>query len=90
MPLWLITLWFCFASTICHSLKFLQKSKLFQVLVGGLLAPVSYLAGNEMNAVSFGLSVTNTFVILSVLWGVLMLIFFALKSQLIQEEARYA
>ena len=90
MPLWLITLWFCFASTICHSLKFLQKSKLFQVLVGALLAPISYIAGNEMNAVSFGLTVTNTFVILSILWSLLMVIFFALKSHLMQEEVRYA
>ncbi len=90
MPLWLITLWFCFASTICHSLKFLQKSKLFQVLVGALLAPISYIAGNELNAVSFGLTVTNTFVILSILWSLLMVIFFALKSHLMQEEVRYA
>lgn len=89
MPLWLITLWFCFASTLCHSLKILQKSKLFQALVGALLAPISYLAGNEMNAVSFGLTVTNTFVILSVIWGLLMILFFTLKSYLIHEELRY-
>lgn len=89
MPLWLITLWFCFASTLCHSLKFLQSSKLFQGLVGALLAPISYLAGNEMNAVSFALTITNTFVILSVIWGLLMILFFSLKSYLIHEELRY-
>lgn len=86
MPLWLITLWFCFASTLCHSLKFLQSSKLFQGLVGASLAPISYIAGNEMSAVSFGLTVTNTFIILSVIWGLLMILFFSLKSYLIHEE----
>lgn len=89
MPFWLITLWFCFASTLCHSLKFLQGSKLFQGIIGALLAPLSYIAGNEMNAVSFGLTVTTTFVILSIIWGSLMILFFSLKSYLIHEEIRY-
>lgn len=89
IPFWLITLWFCFASTLCHSLRFLQNSKLSQGLVGALLAPVSYIAGNEMNAVSFGLTLTTTFVILSIIWGVLMILFFSLKSYLIHEELRY-
>lgn len=90
MPLWLITLWLCFASTLCHSLKFLQGSKCFQGLVGVVLAPVSYLAGSEMHAVSFGLTVTNTFIILSMVWGLLMILFFSLKSFLIHEDLPYA
>jgi hypothetical protein len=86
MPFWLVILWFCFASTLCHSLKFLQGSKLLQGLVGGLCAPISYFAGNEMNAVSFGLTATYTFIILSIVWGALMVVFFSIKSILIDEE----
>ena len=89
MPLWLITLWLCFASTLCHSLKFLQRSILLQGVFGALFAPISYIAGNEMNAVSFGLSVENTFATLSILWGGLLIIFFFLKSYIIHTDDRH-
>ncbi|MCP4323932.1 MAG: DUF2878 domain-containing protein [Alteromonadales bacterium] len=89
LPLWLITLWFCFAATLCHSLKILQSSKLLQWLVGAFLAPISYLGGNELSAVTFGLNTVNTFVLLSFLWGALMIIFFHLKAYLVQEEPSY-
>lgn len=89
MPYWLITLWFCFASTICHSLKFLQNSALLQVLMGALIAPFSYLAASKLQAVSFGLPLVNTLVILSLIWGLLMVTFFSLKSCLIKEEIYY-
>jgi len=90
IPFWLVTLWFCFAATICHSLNFLQKSKILQLLVGAFLAPISYLAGHKLDVVSFGLSTSNTIIILSIIWGVLMLIFFSLKSYLIHDEVNYA
>lgn len=89
MPYWLVTLWFCFASTISHSLNFLQNSVLLQIVVGSLIAPLSYVAASKLNAVDFSLSLVNTFAILSLVWGLLMVIFFALKSHLIKEEARY-
>ena len=79
IPLWLVTLWFCFAATICHSLNFLQNSRLLQLLVGACLAPVSYLAGHKMDAVSFGLSISNTIIILSIVWGGLMVDIFHFK-----------
>jgi hypothetical protein len=90
LPFWLITLWFCFPATLCHSLKFLQNSKLSQLLVGFFIAPMSYLAGNELNVVTFGLTVFETFILLSFIWGLLMIIFFTLKSYLILEVPNYA
>jgi len=90
LPLWLVTLWFCFAATLCHSLKFLQHSKLLQWFTGAFLAPMSYLAGYKLDVVSFSLTVTSTFVVLSFVWSVLMIVFFTLKSYLIQEDHNYA
>jgi len=90
LPFWLITLWACFAATLCHSLNFLQKSKILQWLIGALLAPLSYIAGNKLQAVSFSLTTESTFIILSLIWGLLMIIFFSLKHHLIDRENAYA
>jgi hypothetical protein len=89
LPVWLISLWFCFGATLNHSLGFLQNSKRLQVLVGAIIAPLSYLAGHQFKAVDFGLSVINTYLLLSVIWAVLMVSFFYIKSSLEKKEVSY-
>jgi pheromone shutdown protein TraB len=90
IPLWLITLWACFASTISHSLDFLSRHKALQVLVGGLLAPLSYLAGYKLNAVDITFSISTTYLILSLIWGVLFICFYAIKDTLANNEVSHA
>ena len=89
IPFWLIVLWACFATTICHSLQFLAKSKLLQLLVGGLFAPLSYIAGYKLQAVDFSLSPLITYLILSLVWAFLLVFFFALKEKLVSVEVSY-
>ncbi|GHE81432.1 DUF2878 domain-containing protein [Thalassotalea profundi] len=86
LPFWLMTLWPCFAATICHSLKVLTLSKLYQMLVGALFAPLSYLAGYKLNVIDFGQSLLVTYIVLSVVWAGLFLLFFYLKANFTQEE----
>ncbi|RBW47360.1 DUF2878 domain-containing protein [Psychromonas sp. B3M02] len=90
IPFWLIVLWACFASTLCHSLSFLNKSKVSQVLVGGGFAPLSYLAGTNFNAVEFSYSWTVSYLTLAVIWGSLFLLFYYLKSIILNKEIQYA
>ncbi len=71
-PFWLIVLWACFASTVSHSLSFLKHSKLLQVSVGFLIAPLSYIVAGEK----------FTYIVLGVIWALLFLIIFLLKSLL--------
>lgn len=89
IPLWLITLWACFAATICHSLNFLSRHKALQLLVGGLLAPLSYIAGYKLNAVDFTLPISMTYLILSFIWAVLFICFYALKDTLVNKEVSH-
>lgn len=89
LPIWLIILWFCFGATLNHSLCFLKNSKILQVLVGAIIAPLSYLAGHQLNAVDFGLSVLTTYLVLSVIWAVLMVSLFYIKSLLDKSEVSY-
>ena len=90
IPFWLITLWACFAATICHSLSFLNSSKTRQLLIGGALSPLSYIAGEKLDAVEFGQSMLDTYMILAVIWAVLFLLFFKLKSFLVDAEVKHA
>ena len=82
LPFWLIALWFCFASTIRHSLAFLANSKVLQFIVGGLLAPFSYLAGANFAVVTLTPSLGESYLLLACLWGPLMLLIFALSRWL--------
>ncbi|WP_170235789.1 DUF2878 domain-containing protein [Colwellia demingiae] len=89
IPFWLMMLWACFAATICHSLRFLTGSKALQLLVGAIFAPLSYIAGYKFQAVDFGQSMLSTYLILSVIWAVLFVLFFYLKDKIVNAEVSY-
>lgn len=86
LPFWLVALWLCFATTLSHSLKYLSKSRGLQGVVGMLFAPMSYLVGHKLNAVNFGMTVFETYALLSIIWGILMVVFFYIKTSLIKIE----
>lgn len=82
LPLWLMVLWLCFATTLCHSLNFLSQSKVYQGLIGAFIAPLSYIAGNHLGAVDFGFSMSSTYALLALMWMLMMISFFELKARL--------
>ena len=87
IPFWLMMLWSCFAATLCHSLGFLAKSITLKITIGGLFAPLSYLAGYKFQVVDFGYSLITTYCLLSVIWAMLFVLFFYLKDVLITTES---
>ena len=89
IPLWLMTLWACFAATLSHSLNFLSCHKILQLLVGALLAPLSYIAGFKFDVVDFTFSMFSTYIILSIIWGILFVTFYALKESLVNSEVNH-
>lgn len=86
IPYWLMCLWACFATTLCHTFSFFERSKLLQFCFGGLLAPLGYITAAQFNLVEFGMSLLATYLLLAVLWGALFLIFFELKSLIISGD----
>jgi len=86
IPLWLVVLWACFASTISHSLSFLTHSKALQVVVGFVIAPLSYIAGEKFDAVQFSHPLLETYLILGCIWAVLFICIFFLKSLFINRN----
>lgn len=51
-PPWLLGLWLLFASTLNHSLSWLQNRPWQAAVAGGLGAPLSYLAGARLDALT--------------------------------------
>ena len=85
LPFWLIALWGCFATTLCHSLQFIGSSLWLQ-FAAGFIAPLSYLAGNQFLAVQFSHSLLFSYGVLTTLWILLFVVFFKLKSIYVDKE----
>ena len=51
-PSWILALWLGFALTVNHSLGWLQEKPWLAALLAALFAPVSYLAGERLGAVT--------------------------------------
>lgn len=89
IPFWLMVLWLGFSATVAHSLLFLEKSKMLQFVVGGVFAPLSYIAGYNFGVVNFGHPVLITYFLLSMIWAPLMVLFYFIYSTLVSKENAY-
>ena len=85
IPFWLMILWACFATTLCHSFKFIGSSLWLQ-FAAGFVAPFSYFAGSKFSAVQFSNSLLFTYGVLTTLWILFFVVFFKLKSIYVDKE----
>ena len=85
IPFWLMMIWLAFAMTINGCLKPLQNNMTLQYLVGAIFPPLSYMAGASLGAVSFGFVQSYTLFTFSILWCVLLPIFFYINKKIQQE-----
>ena len=83
-------IWIGFATTISHSLSFLAAYKPLQILLGFIMAPLSYRSGEILGAVEYGQSYLATHLILGTTWALLLLLFFFLKARFNSKEVNYA
>lgn len=75
LPLWMVSLWLGFATTLNHSLAVLNRSRLARVLVAIAGAPSSYLLGSRLGQVELGLNVLATYLVFALTWVLLLEIF---------------
>ncbi len=69
-PLWLVCLWFFFASTLCHSLHWFRLYPWVSAACAAVAGPFSYFAGSELNQVELGQPLWRTLLIMSVYWAI--------------------
>ena len=81
LPLWLVVLWFGFATTLSKSLAFLGKRATFAVAGGAVGFPFSYLMGSKLGAVQLGYDALLVGILLAVIWAVLLPLLFWLVSR---------
>lgn len=71
-PLWLMMLWLGFATTVTTtSHMFVNKAKT-AAIIGGVFAPLSYVAGYRFGVVEFPLGMWTTWLTLVVIWSLLL------------------
>jgi Protein of unknown function (DUF2878) len=70
-PVWIVALWVSFALTLNHSLAYLKTHPLVASALGGIGAPLAYLAAAHWGALSFPAAQWPSLVVLAVVWALL-------------------
>lgn len=73
-PIWIICLYPLFALQLNHSLKLIKNNYSTSFLVGFLGAPLSYVGGNSLGALTFQYPLFPTWAMLGISWGVFLCI----------------
>lgn len=74
MPLWLIGIWFLFASTLEHSLKWMFTRPVIAALLGAVFGPLTYyIAGEQFGLLKFSEPLAVSLGIYAMVWGIFML-----------------
>jgi len=68
IPLWLIALWFAFATTLQRALAVFGRKLWIAALIGAVAVPLNYGAGAKMGAVDLPLGTGTTATSLIVVW----------------------
>lgn len=74
-PPWLCALWYLFATTLHHSLRWLEGRSWLAALLGGMAGPVSYGAGQAFGALTLGPTNALALLLLALLWAGLLPLF---------------
>ena len=70
-PAWIVALWMSFALTLNHSLAYLKMHPPIAAMLGGIGAPLAYLAAAHWGALVFPPAPLPTLALLAVVWAVL-------------------
>ncbi len=70
-PLWLISLWGLFATTLNHSMKWFQNRVAVSVVLGGIAGTLTYLAGTRLTDFSLKQPLPVTLAVMFAMWCVI-------------------
>jgi len=71
LPLWMVTLWLLFATTLNISLRWMRSRPIVAVLFGAVGGPLAYISGVKLGAMQF-LQPTQMLIALAIGWGIFM------------------
>ncbi|MEE4295516.1 MAG: DUF2878 domain-containing protein [Wenzhouxiangella sp.] len=70
-PIWILSLWFAFGTTLNLSLRWLKHRRRLAMALGAVSGPLSYFSGSRLGAVGFA-DTTLALIVLSVTWAILL------------------
>ena len=79
-PTWIIALWIAFALSINHSLAWLKAHPLLPAAAGLVCAPLSYIAGEKLNALSFVDDTMLVCCLLGIVWALALILLVRLSE----------
>ncbi len=71
-PPWLVAIWTIFATTLKHSLRWLEGRPILAITLGAGVGPLSYYAGHRLGALALAAPLIETLIALAFLWGLLL------------------
>jgi hypothetical protein len=71
IPLWLVCLWLLFASTVFHSMAWLQVKMPLAVVFGAIFGPLSYVTGARLGVAELGDPVMSV-AVMAVGWSIIL------------------
>ena len=82
-PIWILCMWAGFASQVNYAMKYLRGK---YPLIGfyGLLAPLAYIGGEKINAVTI-MPENSSYIIISITWSISFLLLFKVSEYLMNE-----
>lgn len=80
VPLWLISMWALFATTLNVSMKWMKGRYLLAAVLGGIGGPLAYYAGFRLGAVEFE-HVATSLMAVAIGWSVIMPALMALSER---------
>ncbi len=83
-PFWLTAMWLLFASTLNHSLRWLQARWWLAALCGAIAAPLSYMAGARLGALEID---TARLPLLALAWALLLPLVYHINQRLLPAAA---
>ena len=82
-PIWILCMWAGFASQVNYAMRYL-RGKYLLISFYGLLAPLAYIAGEKINAVSIGTENIN-YAIIAITWSISFILLFRVSQYLMDE-----
>ena len=68
-PLWVISLWMCFGSSISHSFKWVKGNYFFMSILGAVSGPLIYVSATKLEVLYFNYAIYINLISVSIAWG---------------------
>lgn len=71
IPVWLVCLWFLFATTFMHALFWMNRHLALAMIFAAVMGPASYWLGSNLTDADLGLPILTSLLVMAIGWALL-------------------